>query len=47
MANDMMVKELEEPLGIFATFAWNQQDKASNSDILVTLQESDFFTLEE
>ena len=33
-------------LGIFGSFARNQQDEASDLDIFVTLQESDFFTLE-
>lgn len=33
-------------LGIFGSFARNQQDEASDLDVFVTLQESDFFTLE-
>lgn len=33
-------------LGIFGSFARNQQDEKSDLDIFVTLQESDFFTLE-
>lgn len=33
-------------LGIFGSFARDQQDEASDLDIFVTLQESDFFTLE-
>lgn len=32
-------------LGIFGSFARNQQDEASDLDVLVTLQESDLFTL--
>lgn len=33
-------------LGIFGSFARNQQDEASDLDVFVSLQESDFFTLE-
>lgn len=33
-------------LGIFGSFARNQQDEKSNLDVFVTLQESDFFTIE-
>lgn len=33
-------------LGIFGSFARNQQDEASDLDVFVTLQEADFFTLE-
>lgn len=35
-----------QSLGIFGSFAREQQDEASDLDIFVTLQESDFFTLE-
>ena len=33
-------------LWIFGSFARNQQDEASDLDVFVSLQESDFFTLE-
>lgn len=33
-------------LGIYGSFARNQQDEVSDVDVFVTLQESDFFTLE-
>lgn len=33
-------------LGIFGSFARNQQDENSDLDVVVTLQEADFFTLE-
>ena len=33
-------------LGIFGSFARNQQDEKSDLDVFVTLQESDFFTIE-
>lgn len=33
-------------LGIFGSFARSQQDEASDLDVFVTLQESDFFVLE-
>lgn len=33
-------------LGIFGSFARSQQDDASDLDVFVTLQESDFFILE-
>ncbi len=33
-------------LGIFGSFARNQQDENSDLDVFVTLQENDFFTLE-
>ncbi len=33
-------------LGIFGSFARNQQDEKSDLDVFVTLQDSDFFTLE-
>lgn len=33
-------------LGIFGSFARNQQDEQSDLDIFVTLQEADFFILE-
>ncbi len=33
-------------LGIFGSFARGQQDDASDLDVFVTLQESDYFTLE-
>ncbi len=35
-----------QSLGIFGSFARGQQDAASDLDIFVVLQESDFFTLE-
>jgi len=35
-----------KPFGIFGSFAWNQQDEASDLNVFVTLQKSDFFTLE-
>ena len=31
-----------KPFGIFGSFAWNQQDEASDLDVFVTLQKSDF-----
>lgn len=33
-------------LGLFGSCARNQQDEASDVDVVVTLQEPDFFTLE-
>ncbi len=33
-------------LGIFGSFARNQQDEASDLDVFVVLQDADFFTLE-
>ena len=33
-------------MGIFGSFARNQQDEKSDLDVFVTLQDSDFFTLE-
>lgn len=33
-------------LGIFGSFARNQQDEASDLDVFVTLKDPDFFTLE-
>lgn len=32
-----------KPFGIFGSFAWNQQDEASDLDVFVTLQKSDFY----
>ena len=31
-----------KPFGVFGSFAWNQQDEASDLDVFVTLQKSDF-----
>lgn len=33
-------------LGIFGSFARNQQDEQSDLDVFVTLQEADFFVME-
>ena len=33
-------------IGIFGSFARNQQDEQSDLDVVVTLNEADFFTLE-
>lgn len=33
-------------LGIFGSFARNQQDEASDLDVFVVLQDADFFTID-
>lgn len=33
-------------LGIFGSFACNQQDEANDLDVIVVLKDADFFTLE-
>ena len=39
---DTRIKYGIKPFGIFGSFAWNQQDEASDLDVFVTLQKSDF-----